>query len=75
MFRRGIFDQIIKAPIRRIGVKVKEINVKTMVTTINKFNMIEMEIKTATTTSSRVTMEIGIIGVSPMSQFRIKKLF
>ena len=56
MSRRGVSDQILKAPIRRIHVKVKEIKVGTMVITIERVIIFEMGITTATTTSTGVTL-------------------
>ena len=63
-----------KAQIRRIDVKFKETKVRSMVTTFVRVIMSEMETTTATTTSTRVTMVIEMIGISPMSLFKIVKL-
>ena len=53
MSRRGVSDQAPNAQIRIIGAKVG-----TMVTTIVKVIMYEMETTIATTTSTGVTMQI-----------------
>ena len=63
-----------KAQIRRIGAKVKEIKVRSMVTITVRVIMSEMEITTATTTSTGVTMVTEMIGMGPMSLFKIVKL-
>ena len=63
-----------KALFRRIGAKVKETKVRTMVIIIVSVIMYEMSITTATTTSIRVTMVTEIIGVGPMFYFKIMKL-
>ena len=55
-----------KAQIRRIGAKVKGTNVGSMVTITVRVIMFEMEITTATTTSTRVTMVTKMIGMGPM---------
>ena len=52
MSRHGVSDQVPKALIRRIGAKVKGTKVGTMVTTIVRVIMSEMETITATTTST-----------------------
>lgn len=51
------------ASIRRIGAKVNDIKVGTMVTIIERVYMFEMETITVTTTSTGVIMVIGMIGV------------
>ena len=56
MNRWGVSDQVPKAIIRRIGAKVKGTKVKTMVTTIVRVIMSEMETTIATATSIGVTM-------------------
>ena len=56
MSKRGVSDQTPKAPIMRKGVKAE-----TMVTTIERVNMFEMETTTMKTTSTRVTMVIRMI--------------
>ena len=54
MNRWGVPDQVPKALIKKIGVKVKGTKVGTMVTTIVRVIMSEMEITIATTTSTGV---------------------
>ena len=71
----GVSDQTPKAPIRRIGSKVKEIKVGTMVIRIERVIMSEMKITTATTISTGVTMVTEMIGVGPMFHLKIVKLF
>ena len=70
----GVSDQTPKAPIRRIGSKVKEIKVGTMVIRIERVIMSEMVTTTATTTSTGVTMVIETTGVDPMFLLKIVKL-
>ena len=65
MIRWGVSDQTPQAPMRIIGTTVKELKVGTMITTIKKVNMFEMETTIATTTSTVLTMVIGMIGVGP----------
>ena len=74
MNRRGVFDQVPKALIRRIGSKVKGTKVRTMVTTIVRVIMSEMETTTATTTSTGLTMVIETTGMGPMFLLKIVKL-
>ena len=74
MSRRGVSDQAPKAQIRIIGAKVKGTKVGTMVTTIVRVIMSEMETTTATTTSTGVTMVTEMIGMGPMSLLKIVKL-
>ena len=74
MSRRGVSDQAPKARIRIIGAKVKGTKVGTMVTTIVKVIMSEMETITATPTSTGVTMVKVMIGMDPMSLLKIVKL-
>ena len=74
MRRRGIFDRVLKAQIRRIGAKVKETKVESMVTIIVRVIMSENETTTATTTSTGVTMVTKMIGMGPMSLLKIVKL-
>ena len=71
MSRWGVSDQAPKARIRIIGAKVKGTKVGTMVTTTVRVIMSEMEITTATTTSTGVTM---VIEMGPMSFHKIVKL-
>ena len=63
-----------KDRIRRIDAKNKEIKVETMVTTIERVNMFEMGIITVTTTSTGVTMVMGMIRVGPIFPYKIGKL-
>ena len=56
MSRQGVSDRVPNVQIRRIGAKVKETKVGYMVTITLRVIMSEMEIKTATTTSTRVAM-------------------
>ena len=63
-----------KAQIKRIGAKVKETKVGTMVTIIVRVIMSEMEITTATTTSIGVTMVTKMIGMGPMLLLKIVRL-
>ena len=74
MIGRGVDDQTPKAPIRRIGAKIKEIKVGIIVTTIERVNMFEMGIITVTTTSTGVTMVMGMIRVGPIFPYKIGKL-
>ena len=74
MSRRGVSDQEPKAQIRIIGAKVKETNVRTMVTTTVRVAMSEMVTTTATTTSTGVTMVIEMTGVDLMFLLKIVKL-
>ena len=55
-----------KAQIRRIGAKVKEIKVGSMVTITMTVIMSDMKITTATTTSTGVTIVIEMAGMGPM---------
>ena len=63
-----------KSQIRRILTKFKETKVGTMVTTTVRVLISEMEITTATTTSTGVTMVIEMIGMGPMFLLKIVKL-
>ena len=74
MSRRGVSDQAPKAQIRIIGAKVKGTKVGTMVTTTVRVILSEMETRTATTTSTGVTMVTEMIGMGPMSLLKIVKL-
>ena len=71
----GIPNQTPKDPIRRIGTKVKEIKVRTMIIITERVIMSEMGITTATTISTGVTMVTEMIGVGPMFHLKIVKLF
>ena len=74
MSRRGVFNRVPKAQIRRIGAKVKETKVESMVTITVRVIMSYMEITTVTTTSTGVTMVTEMIGMGPTSLFKIVKL-
>ena len=74
MSRQGVFDQAPKAQIRIIGAKVKGTKVGTIVTTIVRVIVSEMETKTTTTTLIGVTMLIETTGMGPMSLLKIVKL-
>ena len=74
MSRRGFFNLAPKAQIRIIGSKVKGTKVETMVTITVRVIMSEMEIRTATTTSTGVTTVTEMIGMGPMSLLKIVKL-
>ena len=63
-----------KAQIKRIGAKVKETKVRSMVTITVRVIMSEMEITTTTTTSTGLTMVTEMIGMGPMSLLKIVKL-
>ena len=73
MSRRGVSDQAPKAQIRIIDAKVKGTKVETMVITIVRVIMSEMETTTATTTLTWVTMLIETTGMGPMSLLKIVK--
>ena len=74
MSRRGVFDRVPKAQIRRIGAKVKETKVRSMVTIIVRVIMSEIETTTAITTSTGVTMVTQMIGMGLMFHLKIMKL-
>ena len=74
MSRRGVPNQTSKSPIRRIGIKVKEIKVETMVITAERVIMSKMGITTAIITSIGVTMVKEMIGVGPMFHLKFVKL-
>ena len=74
MSRRGVSDQILKAPIRRIHVKVKEIKVGTMVITIERVIISKMGITIVIKTLIGITMVTEIIRVGPMFHLKIEKL-
>ena len=63
-----------KALIRRIGAKVKETKVGSIVTITVRVNKFEKKITIATKTSTGVTMVIEMIGMGPMSLLKIVKL-
>ena len=70
----GVSDQAPKAQIRIIGAMVKGTKVGTMVITIVRVIMSEMETTTVTTTLTGVTMLIETTGMGPMSLLKIVKL-
>ena len=74
MSRRGVSDKVPNALIRRIGAKVKGTKVRTMVTTIVRVIMSEMETKVVTTTSTGVSIVIKMTGIGPMFLLKIVKL-
>ena len=74
MRRRGVSNRVTKAQIRRIGAKVKETKVGSMVTITVRGIMFEKEITTPTTTSTGVTMVIEMIVIGPMFLLKIVKL-
>ena len=67
MNSQGVFDRVPMSQIKRIGSKVKETKVESMVTKTMRVITFEMETTTATTTSTEVTMVTEMIGLSPMS--------
>ena len=71
---RGVSDRVPKSQIRRVGAKVKENKVRSMVTITVRVIMSEMETKTTTTTSTRLTLVIEMIGMDLMSLLKIVKL-
>ena len=74
MSRRGVSEQVPKALIRRISAKVKGTKVGSMVTITVRVIMSEIEITTATTTSTGVTMVTEMIAMAPMFLLKIVKL-
>ena len=74
MNRWGVSDQVPKALISRIGTKVKGTKVGTMVTTIVRVIMSDMETTIATTTSTGVAMVTDTTGMDPMFLLKIVKL-
>ena len=74
MSRRGVSNRVPKAHIRKIGIKVNETKVGSMVTITVRVIMSEMEITTVTTTSIGVTMVTEMIATGPMSVLKIVKL-
>ena len=74
MSRRGVSDQAHMDQIRIISARVKGTKVGTMVITIVRVIMYEMETTTATTTLTGVTMLIEMTGMGPMSLQKIVKL-
>ena len=74
MNRWGVSDQVPKALIRRISAKVKETNVRIMVTITTSVIMSDIEIITAVTTSTWVTMVTEMIQMGLMFLLKIVKL-
>ena len=74
MNRWRVSDRAPKAQIRIIGAKVKETKVGTMVTTIVRVIMSEIETTIATITSTGVTMVIETTRIDPMFLLKIVKL-
>ena len=74
MSRWGVFDQCSKAPIRRIGAKVKEINVRTMGITIERVIMLDIETTIVKKTSTGVAMVTEMIEMGPIFHLKIEKL-
>ena len=70
----GVFERTPKAPIRRIGAKVKETKVETMVIITARVIMYDMGLTTATTTSTGVTMVTQMIRVDPMFLLKIREV-
>ena len=70
----GVSDQVPKALIRKIGAKVKGTKVGTMVTTIVRVIMSEMENTIATTTSTGVAMVTEMTEMDLMFLLKIVKL-
>ena len=74
MSRRGVSDRAPKAQNRIISAKVKETKVGTMVTTIVRVIMSDIETKTVITTSTGVTMVTEMIGMDHLSLLKIVNL-
>ena len=74
MNRWGVSDQVPKALIRKISVKVKGTKVETMVTTIVRVIMSKMETTIATTTSTGVAMVTETTEMDLMFLLKIVKL-
>ena len=74
MNRWGVSDRVPKALIRRIGAKVKGTKAGTMVTTIVRVIMSEMETTIATTTSTGVAMVTETTEMDLMFLLKIVKL-
>ena len=74
MNSQGASDQVPKAQIRRVGTQVNETKVGSMVSIAGRVIMSEMETRTATTTSTGVTMVTEMIGMGHMSLLKIVKL-
>ena len=74
MSRHGVSGQTPKAPIRRIGAKIKEIKVKNMVITIERVIMSEMGIYNRDNNFNRGNYGTKMIGVGPIFHLKIGKL-
>ena len=74
MSKRGVSDRVPKAQIRRIGAKVKETKVGSMVTITVRVIMYEMEITTTTKISIGVTMLTKMIVMGLMFLLKIVKV-
>ena len=74
MSRLGVSERVSMAQIRRIGTKVKETKVGSMVTITMRVIMSEKEITTMTTTSTGVIMVTKLIGMGCMFLLKIVKL-
>ena len=74
MSRRGVSDRVPKAQIRRIGAKVNETKVGSMVTITVRVIISEMEITITATTSTAVTTVTEVIGMGHMFLLKIVKL-
>ena len=74
MRRHGVFDRMPKAQVRIISAKVKETNVRIMVTITTSVIMSDIEIITAVTTSTWVTMVTEMIQMGLMFLLKIVKL-
>ena len=74
MSRRGVSDRLLKAQIKRIGAKVMETKVGSMITITVRVSMSEMETTTATTTSTGVTMVAEMRRMGLMHLLKVVKL-
>ena len=74
MIRRGVSDRTLKDPVSRIGTKVKETKVESMVIINARIIMSEIGIITTITTSTGVIMVTEMIEVDPMFHLKIVKL-
>ena len=74
MSGQGVSDRVPKAQIRRLGTKIKETKVGSMVNITVRVILSEIETTTTTTTSTGVTMITEIIETVPMSHLEIVKL-
>ena len=71
---RGVFDRVPNAQISRMEGKVKETKVRSMVTITVRVIMYEIDVTTARTTSTGVTMVAEMIVTGPMFLLKIVKL-